>query len=105
MDALIQKRTSTTVLAAEANLTITVNEPGLYKLDAMLLMAAQNANVVAGFNLDFNGGTASLDASGCMYYNGINMVSTFERITASLPQASATPPTKQVLMDLVVWNK
>jgi hypothetical protein len=51
-------RTSATAPTAEANLTITVNETGVYKLDAFFSIASQNANGAGGFFANLHFGSA-----------------------------------------------
>lgn len=54
-------RLNTTVLANEANLTISLNETGTYSLMAWLVFGA-TSNGVGGIVIDFGGGSATINA-------------------------------------------
>ncbi len=85
------QRTNNT-MTNEANLTITVNETGTYKLDGLLYMQANTANVVAGFNVDFQGGSSTF--KGLVNFVGQQMVSSIVRVTQAstgVPQGGAPP--------------
>jgi len=64
---------------AETNLTITINETGFYKLDALFLFNTPSSNGATGIKFDFGGGTAVINATPTLSFSGsVNNGSSFK---------------------------
>lgn len=74
-------RTSTTTMAVEANLTLTINETGVYLLGGILYVNRNTGTGNGGIKIDFGGGNCTVNS---IYWSALGVINSAPNVANSV---------------------